>query len=347
MPLREARERAAEARRLRSAGIDPLNDRAHARAVARREAEHRITFADAAARYIDLRSPDWSESNITAWTGSVRLHAAPLARMDVSEIDTPDILRVVEPLWLTKHATGVALRQRLEAILDWAKSHGYRSGDNPARYDAHLENLLPKLRERTTHRASLDWRGMPEFAAKLRATEGSVARLVEFLMLTGVRSAEASGATWKEVDLREQVWRIPAARMKAKVEHWVPLSAQAVKLLRALPGDHGPDDRLFDSVKGKEIANSVQRDLLREIGYPKEAASIHGLRASLRTFLSESLAVAVDVAESTLAHDSRGSVQKAYERTRFFEQRIPLMAAWSDYLDSTPADNVLPLRASR
>ncbi|HKR43813.1 MAG TPA: tyrosine-type recombinase/integrase [Paraburkholderia sp.] len=342
--LAAAREKADEHRRLRAGGIDPLSQKVGARRLAKHEAEHRITFAAAAAKYIDLRRPEWSASNLDAWEGSIRLHAKAIARMDVRHIGTQDVLRVIEPLWEAKHATAVALRQRIEAILDWSKSHGYREGDNPAAFEGHLQNLLTKMKERTTHRASIDWRAMPAFAAKLRAAEGGVARLVEFLMLTGARSEEGAGATWKEIDLKARVWRVPAERMKAKVEHWVPLSAEAVKLLKGLPGERGPDDRLFDSAMGKQIANSVQRDLLRKLGYPKEDASIHGLRSSLRTWAVESAKANERVAESLIAHDTRKEVQQAYERTRFFEDRTPIMAAWSRYLDG---GNVVPLDRTR
>ena len=343
--LAQAREKADEYRKLRAGGIDPKAQKVGARARAQREAQHAITFADAAARYIVLRKPEWSTSNHDAWESSIRLHAKPLARMLVSDIGTADVLRIIEPLWETKHATGVALRQRIEAILDWAKIHGFRSGDNPARFEGHLEQVLTKQKERTSHRASIDWREMPVFAAKLRAAEGSVARLVEFLMLTGVRSTEGSGATWKEIDLQERVWRIPAERMKGDLAHDVPLCAEAVKLLKALPGEHRPDDRLFDSERGrKEISNTVQRDLLRALGYPKEAASIHGLRSSLRTWASECAKATERVSESLIAHDSRSDVQKAYERTRFFEERTPLMQRWASFLEGS---NIVPLDAQK
>ncbi|MEX3639826.1 tyrosine-type recombinase/integrase [Paraburkholderia sp. BR14320] len=332
--LAKAREKADEHRKLRAGGIDPLSQKTNARKLARHEAERRITFADAAAKYIDLRKVKWSTSNLVAWESSIRLHAKPLHRMLVRDIGTEDVLRVIEPLWETKHATGVALRQRIETVLDWAKTKGYRSGDNPARFDGHLEQVLTTPEGRTSHRASIDWREMPGFATKLRAAEGDVARLVEFLMLTGVRSKEGSGATWKEIDLQERVWRIPAERMKAKIEHWVPLSEQAIALLKALPGEHRDDDRLFNGERrGKEISNSVQRDLLRELGYPKEAASIHGLRSSLRTWAVECAKANERVSESLIAHDSRDDDQKAYERTRFFKDRTPLMQQWASFLD--------------
>ncbi|OLL29504.1 hypothetical protein BTH42_22500 [Burkholderia sp. SRS-W-2-2016] len=342
--LAEAREKADEYRKLRAGGVDPKSQKHGARARSQREAEHRITFADAASKYLDLRKPEWSASNYDAWESSIRLHAKPLHQKIVRDIETSDILKVIEPLWTTKHATGVALRQRVEAILDWSKSHGFRTGDNPARFDGHLENLLSKMKERTSHRASIDWREMPDFAKKLRAVEGSVARLVEFLMLTGARAEEGSGATWKEIDLHERVWRVPAERMKGKIEHWVPLGDDAITLLKALPGEHRDNDRLFDSLYGKQIAGTVQRDMLRKLGYTREQASIHGLRSSLRTWAVESAKANERVAESLIAHDSRSDVQKAYERTRFYEERVPLMDQWARFLEG---GKVVPMDRSK
>ncbi|RKR46132.1 MULTISPECIES: site-specific integrase [unclassified Paraburkholderia] len=344
--LSEAREKAAEARRLKAAGIDPLGQKQHARKTAQRAQERRLSFREAAAKYIELREAGWSPTNAEQWRSTIRLYAdQPIGRLDVSEIETGDILRVLEPIWLTRNPTAVQLRTRLEAILAWATSGGHRAGENPARWDNHLQNLLPKVLAKAGHRAALPWQAMPAFMKKLRSNSGPVAKAMAFIVLTGARSAEATGATWREVDLAAKVWNIPETRMKAGRAHSVPLSDAACDLLRRLPGSHRPDDRLFDSVKGKEITGTVLRDLLRDLGYAREELTVHGARSSLRTWLTESAGASERVAESVLAHDSRGDVQKAYERTRHFEARIPLMQQWAEFLDAPFAQpaTVLPL----
>jgi integrase len=342
-----ARQRAADARRLRAGGIDPLADKKDARKVARLKRAKRLPFAEAASRYVDLQASGWSAANATAWRRSIELHANPvLGRLDVSEIDTTHVLKVLEPLWLAKNATATLLRQRLESVLDWAKSAGLREGENPARLANHLENLLPKAARATENRPALPWAEAPEFMRRLSAEPGNPARALELLVLTGVRAGEATGATWGEFDLEAKVWRIPAARMKAKKEHHVPLSDAALALLDAQPGERAADALVFPSATGKPVWDADLSKLLRKLGYPLGTASTHGFRSSLRTWLTERLHVDPDIAESVLAHDKRGAVQKAYERTRHYDARVPLMQAWASFL-AAPEGKVLPRKSRR
>ncbi|MFP3551954.1 tyrosine-type recombinase/integrase [Paraburkholderia sp. SIMBA_049] len=346
--LAEAREKAADARKLKASGIDPLGQKHHARKVARATLAKRLPFAEAASRYIDLQASGWSAVNTTAWRRTIELYANPvLGKLDVSEVDTLHVLKVLEPIWTGKHATASLLRGRIERVLDWAKSAGLREGENPARWHGHLENLLPKIADDTAHRASLPWREVPAFMVKLGAEAGNAARALELIVLTGVRAGEASGAVWGEVDLEAKVWKIPAARMKAKKEHHVPLSDAALALLAAQPGEREADKLVFPSNTAKPLWDADLTSVLRRLGYAAEVATTHGFRSSLRTWLTERLRVDPDIAESVLAHDKRGAVQKAYERTRHFEARVPLMSAWAGYIDGAAADNVLPLIAPR
>jgi integrase len=331
--LADARAKAAEAARLKAAGIDPLGQKQHARKTAQREAERRLSFAAAAENYIALREPGWSKSNAEAWRSSVRRYAAALGRLDVSEIDTSHVLNVLEPVWTKKNTTAMHLRSRIENVLDWAKSKGHRAGENPARFTGHLENLLPKVQEKTANRPALDYREIHTFMEALRAEAGDVARALEFIVLTGARSSEATGTCWREIDIDQRVWRVPASRMKAKKDHWVPLSDQALALLHALPGEHAPDSPLFNSAKGKQVSDVVLSALLRKLGYPLGSVTTHGFRSTLRTWLSERTQASPDVAEACIAHDKRPATQVAYERTRHYEARIALMTTWADYID--------------
>ncbi|MDB5788211.1 site-specific integrase [Caballeronia mineralivorans] len=335
--LADARAKAAEAARLKAAGIDPLGQKQHARKTAQREAERRLSFAAAAENYIALREPGWSKPNAEDWRSSIRRHAASLGRLDVSEIDTSHVLNVLEPVWTKKNTTAMHLRARIENVLDWATSKGHRAGANPARFTGHLENLLPKVQEKTANRPALDYRAIHGFMKALRAEAGDVARAMEFIILTGARTSEATGATWREIDLAGKIWHVPPERMKVHVAHDVPLSPQALALLEALPGEHAPDNRLFDSVKGKQVSDVVLSGLLRKLGYPLGSVTTHGFRSTVRTWLSERTQASPDVAEAVIAHDKRPKVQQAYERTRFFEQRVPLMTQWADFIDSPDA----------
>jgi integrase len=348
--LAEAREKASDARKLKAGGIDPLGDKQRALRIVREREDRRMSFADATAHYIDLKKEGWSDSNVTAWIGSMAKHAHPvLGALDVSEIDSTHILRTLEPIWTAKHATAALLRGRIEAVLDWAKSSGRHEGENPARWKGHLENLLPAVNDDPKHRASLPWQEMPEFVAKLRAESGTLARLMELIVLTGVRAGEASGVVWNEFDVEARTWRIPKERMKGgRKAHDVPLSSAALRLLASLPGfrERQPDALVFPSATGKPYWDADLAGLLRRLGYAQGTVTTHGSRSSLRTWLTEHLHTDVDVAESVLAHDRRGGVQRAYERTRHFETRVPLMQAWADFL-AEPKAKVFPLRSKR
>ncbi|MEX3839770.1 tyrosine-type recombinase/integrase [Paraburkholderia sp. BR10882] len=332
--LTDARDRAAEARKLRSAGVDPLDRKEHKRKVERRAEAKRITFADAAAEFIRLREPEWSANTLRSWRDSIKLHTtAKLGRTDVAEIGTADVLQVLEPVWRDRYATARQLRQRIENILDWAASRGSREGLNPARYDGHLEHLLPKPQDKAEHHAALEWKAMPDFMRRLRGVPGDLSACLQFITLTGARSIEATGATWGEIDFEACAWHVPAERMKMRRPHDVPLSDAAIKLLKALPGEHGPDDRIFNSTRGKQISGGVLRDLLIEIGYAKGSMSVHGTRSALRTWATEREKIQERVAEALIAHDTRSGVQKTYERTAFYDERVPVMQTWAHFLE--------------
>ena len=335
--LAEARVRAGDARKQRSAGVDPLGHKQQVMHTARTKELKRLTFSEAVAKVIEKGSKTWSENTQKSWSHGMKLYIpASFGKLDVAAIETAHVLEVLEPLWLELSSTSKQLRSRIETILDWAVTNESREpGPNPARYKGHLEHLLPKVQKKTEHHAAIDWREMPEFVTKLRKLDGEggdVPRCLEFIVLTGVRLEEATGATWREVDLGTAVWTIPGARMKMKEDHQVPLSSAALRLLGALPGDHKPGERLFNTVRNKEVSGKVLRDLLPELGYPVGTATVHGARTSLRTWATEFAKVQERVAEALLSHDTRKGVQKAYERTRFFEDRVPVMEQWATFL---------------
>lgn len=345
--LAAARRKADEYRRLREHGIDPLSEKVGARSKAQRDSDQRITVADAAEAYIKLHETGWSAGNAASWRDTMRLHITPrIGRLDVSDIDTTAVLRVVEPLWTKKLATAALVRSRLEAVLGWSITSGRREGPNPARLAGHLENLLPRTGQKSGNRPALPWQEMPGFMTRLRALPGIAARAVEFITLTGARLEEVTEARWGEVDLKARIWTVPAERMKMKAIHEVPMSTQMIALLKALPGEHQPGDLIFPSErKGTPIAGSVANDVLRKLGYARGEVCIHGSRSSLRTWLADNTQAPKDVREACIAHDERGRDVAAYERTRFLAQRKPLMDQWARFLGGD--NNVVPLNRSK
>jgi Arm DNA-binding domain/Phage integrase family len=225
--LARARELALQARAKLAGGINPKD--------ARKPSEG-ATFGNCADRLIEAMRPSWRNSKHAAqWEITLRDYAAPLRRLPVDSITTDDVLSVLKPLWNEKPETASRLRGRIERVLDAAKAQGLRTGENPARWRGHLDQLLPK-RQRLTrgHHAAMSYAELPGFMRNLRTRQAVAAVALEFCVLTAARSGEVLGARWEELDFDRAVWMVPAARMKAGREHRVPLSARALEIVTAL-----------------------------------------------------------------------------------------------------------------
>jgi integrase len=319
--LAEARDKALECRRLCVRGIDPIEARKGDRASQK-------TFQQCAEEFIQSHKAGWSNAKqVRQWTQSLTDYAFPVfGSLPVGAVDTSLVMKAVQPIWTEKAETASRVRGRIENILDWAKTHGYRVGENPARWRGHLENLLPshaKVRK-IEHFAAIPYSEMPNFLADLRE-EGSVfARALEFLILTAARSGEVLGATWPEINLEQRVWIIPAARMKAGREHRVPLSDAALALL------HRGEGFVFGN-RRKPIAGMSLRTLLQRMG---REATIHGFRSSFRDWAAEQTDFPSEVVEMALAHVVGNKVETAYRRTDLFDRRRELMNAWAQFCSS-------------
>jgi integrase len=243
-------------------------------------------------------------------------------------------MAVLEPLWRRAPETASRLRGRIEAVLDFARARGWRSGENPARWRGHVAHMLPPRRRLAPvrHHPSVAWQRVGALAAELRAREGIAARAVEFVLLTAARSGEVLGARWGEVDLDAAVWTVPAGRMKPGREHRVPLSGPALALLRGLlPLRRWPDDLVFPGRSGARPLDdmSLSRALRR---CPTGAgATVHGLRATFRSWCAEQTSYPREVAEMALAHVVGDATERAYQRGDVFEKRRRLMEAWGQF----------------
>ena len=228
--LAMAREKATECRRLRLNGVDPIEVRRDERIQAQLEAARAMTFKNAADAFVRSHKAGWRNAKHAAqWKSTLTTYAEPvIGSLSVQAIDTGLVMRVLEPIWETKTETAGRLRGRIEAILDWARVHGYRQGENPARWRGHLDKLLPRPSKvtRVEHHAAMPYKEIGAFIATLRQRQeqGTAARGLEFTILTAARTGETIGATWHEIDLPGKVWTISGDRMKAGREHRVPLS---------------------------------------------------------------------------------------------------------------------------
>jgi integrase len=345
--LADARKRVAEYRSLRSQGIDPIEARRNHRADAKLLADRSMTFKQCATAYITAHQPSWRNAKHAAqWTSTLERYVyGVFGDLPVQSIDTPKVLKALEPIWSTKNETATRVRGRVEAILSWATARGNRTGDNPARWRGHLENLLPKPSKVTNakHHAALPYAEVPKFMVKLREQNGIAALALEFLILTATRNGEVLGARWTEIDLNKQVWTIPAGRMKAEREHRIPLSEEAMYVLEKLPSQRHVD-HVFPSLRlGHPLSDMALLALLRRMD--RDDITVHGFRSSFRDWVSEKTNFSSEVAEMALAHTIENKVEAAYRRGDLFEKRRKLMDAWGRYCDKPQGGEVIPIQS--
>jgi integrase len=349
--LAEAREAAREARRLRRAGIDPIDAKRERKAAARLDAARTITFSQCAAAYIENHRASWSNAKHAAqWESTLRTYAYPVfGNLPVAGVDTALVVKVLDPIWSAKPETASRLRGRIEAVLDFATVRSHRVGDNPARWKGHLKEALPAIStvRRVKHHPALAYDEVGAFMVDLRQREGGAALALEFAILTAARTGEVIGARWSEIDLPGGVWNIPAERMKARVEHRIPLSKQALAVLRRAEKQKVNDVVFFGQKPGRALSNMALLMMLRRMG--RELLTAHGFRSTFRDWAAELTGVAPEVAEAALAHTVGNRVEAAYRRGDLFEKRRVLMQQWGSFCDRQPEEGgrkVSPARES-
>jgi integrase len=342
--LADARKLHTEARALLAKGIDPLAERERAR-----QAKPVVSFGEAAERYIAAHRSAWRGNGEQKWRGSLVKHVFPVfGRKPVADVTTEDVLRCLTPLWTTKTVTATTVRGRIEMVLSYAKALGWRSGENPALWRGNLRMLLPPSARvhRVEHRAALAWQQAPALFAALRGADGRAAsmaeRCLQFLLLTAVRSCEARGCRWSEIDLDGRVWVIPASRMKSGKQHRVPLPQAALAILTELAQVRTGDLVFFGAIPGRPLDDTTLLRALRRAGHGD--ATVHGCRSTFRDWCADQGRPG-DLAEMSLAHTVGSAVERSYRRSDVLEQRRGLMQQWADFLGREPA-LVVPLRVA-
>jgi len=345
--LPEAREKAGAQRNALRRGLDPIAARDEEM---RRKVVHAtkaLTFSQCAVACIESHKAAWKNGkHAEQWTSTIKAYAEPvIGTLPVQDVDTGRVLEILEPIWSKKAETASRLRGRIECILDWAKARGYRSGENPARWKGHLNQLLPTLskKHRVKHHKAMPFSEVGAFVASLREQSGVAARCLEFTILTAARTNEAIQARPAEFDLNNATWTIPASRMKAKKEHRVPLSPRAVEIVREMLR-RGHEFVFPSTHKGKAISNMAMLVLLDRMDVD---VTVHGFRSSFRDWAAERTAFPHEVCEMALAHTIPNAAEAAYRRGDLFEKRAALMKAWAEFLAAPPqAGEVIPLRSA-
>lgn len=349
VPLKRAREKAAECRGMLADGRDPIDTKRQRQTAQRLEKAQLLTFGQCCERYIAAHEASWRNAkHRQQWESTLTTYAAELRPLPVGAITTDLVVKVLEPIWTTKTETATRTRQRIEAVLDWATVRQFRKGDNPARWRGHLDHLLPapaKVRK-VEHQAAMPFGDMPAFMAALRLRRGVSARLLELVILTACRVGEAAAAEWSEIDLGARTWTIPGARMKAGKEHRVALSAAAVALLEGLP----KGGRYVFPGTGKRVQpmnpESARKLLQKDMEHT--GITVHGFRSAFRDWAAERTSFPAEVVEMALAHAIESKVEAAYRRGDLFAKRAKLMEAWAGYLAVVPASsaNVTSIKKS-
>lgn len=334
--LSEARKRAAELReqlRHPSTPTDPLAARQGAKLAQRIGKQRSKTFEACATAYIEAHQSEWKNSkHEQQWTNTLTQYAYPVfGDIPASEIDEALILNVLTPIWNEKTETAKRLRGRIESVLDWATFNKFREGENPARWKGHLEHSLakPSKVSKVKHHAAMPYQDLPGFMKEIRERSGMGAKALELLILTGCRSGEIRGAVWSEIDLDNNVWIIPAHRMKMAQEHRVPLSEPAVTLLTVLPRIEDTD-LVFPSSKPRTpLSDMTLTAVLRRCG--GEDFTVHGFRSSFRDWLAETTNYPNEACELALAHKISNKVEAAYRRGDMLDKRFLMMDEWANY----------------
>jgi integrase len=330
--LAEARDEALRLRKIARSGGDPLAERQQQKKIP--------TFTEAARTVHDIRKASWKNGKHSDnWLSTLENHAAPiLGHLAIDQIDTPDVLRVLMPIWHTKKETARRVRQRMATVFDWAKTSGFYSRENPV---TALGSALGSQAMKVENFAALSWRELPDFFAQLAQREGTAALALQFLILTAGRSGEVRGATWSEIDKEARTWTIPAERMKGGREHRVPLSAAAVAVLETVRCLH--EEFVFPSPQRKQLGENAFRALL--IRMERTDITAHGFRSTFRQWCQERQRVYHDIAEACLAHRVGNRVSQAYARSDLYDERVSVMASWERYATERPTENIVVLRS--
>lgn len=324
--LKDARQAADAIRKQLRDGIDPIDSKVKP-PVAK-------TFAQCAESFISSNEMAWkNDKHRDQWRNTLKTYAEPhIGKLPIDGIDVNDVLKVLEPIWATKSETASRVRGRIERILDWAATRGYRSSENPARWRGCLSQVLPDTRKVTKrrHHPALPYKDIPAFMSDLRKRDAISARALEFTILTAARTGEVIGAKWDEIDTNNNVWTVPGDRMKGKIEHQVPLSDCALALLADIPKD---SDFVFVGMKPDEGLSNMS--MLAMLKRDRPDLTTHGFRSTFRDWAAETTEFPNEVVEMALAHGIRDKAEAAYRRGNLLERRRILMNAWAAYCEGS------------
>lgn len=320
LTLAEAREKAAECRSALAAGTTLQIHFASKRSV---------TFAEASQNYVELRKIDWrSEKTQYRWNMFLERYGRPLLQMDCKDIRREDVEAALRPHWVKINHSARYFRNMIETILDYATVKGWREGDNPARWKGNLEYVLPRKKPPVKHNRAVSIKDAPRLYRNLLAMETTGGACAAFALLTAARNGEARKVTADHIDWEAGIWNVPADLMKRGVDHAVPLSTQALSLLKSRSLE---TELLFPGLRNRVMSDNTVRKAVRSAGFPD--ATAHGMRSTFRDWCGETGAPR-ELAELALSHAIGNETERAYRRLTALERRRGLMQDWADFLSS-------------
>ncbi len=319
--LNQARERALEYRRMAKSGLNP-----------RFNASREIPTFEELARQVHIdRLPTWKNAkHATNWLRSLEQYAFPkIGRMPVDTIGQPEALMCLAPIWTSRHDTARKMAQRMKAVLDVAKSKGFRSGENPIS-EIRDGDVLPKVKHKQVHLNAMPWADVPAFYAELSKRTATAAKALMFTILTACRTSEVLLMKWDEVDFESRIWTVPADRMKAGYAHRVPLTDEMISILEQMQAM--ASEYVFEGQRrNKPLSNMSMLMMMRRM--KQDDFTVHGFRSAFRDWASEAGNAPREIAEIALAHQVGSEVERAYRRSDLLSQRQTLMTKWSAFVN--------------
>ena len=328
-----ARKNAHQNLVLVSEGVDPIEDKKQYNTIPK--------FELAARQVYEVNRPTWRNAKHAAqFITTLETYAFPvIGSMSVKEINSSHILRILSPIWVTKAETAKRVRQRLSTVFKYCVAQQWRT-DDPA--DIAIVKALPYLKKKVQHRKSISYNDVSDFIETVsKSSAGLSTKLgLEFLILTATRSGEVRNARWNEIN--GSLWIIPEGRMKAGIEHRVPLSNRCMEILEEAQNINQGSVYIFEGMKpDKPLSENTFNKLMKELGLEVHA---HGFRTSFRTWTQEKTHYPNEVAEAALAHSLKDSAEAAYARSDLLEKRAEMMEAWAQFI-SADASDIVQIRA--
>ncbi|GAU85169.1 phage integrase family protein [Bosea sp. BIWAKO-01] len=322
-----ARQKALVIRDRLANGEDPRGDKPAPKITTKPK-----TFYDCMEALLESKAEGWRNSKHKhQWEMTLRDYAKPLHDMPIADIALGDVKECLLPHWHERPETADRLRMRIRAVIDYGIAHEWRKAGNPALWRGLLDKVMPARKRRDKeHHAALNHEQAAQTVAKLRQSSGTAARAVEFLALTVGRAGEVRGARFDEIDIEAKTWTVPGNRMKAGLQHVVPLTDRALQIVEARR-QQSTCALIFEG--GREdapVSDTAMTKALR-LASPDKAATLHGWRSTFRDWAGDETEHPREIIESALAHSVGNETERAYRRLDALQKRRKLMEDWDAY----------------